>query len=175
LRTYEALYIVSPEVEDDDIQTIAKTVEELVTKDGGTIVRSEIWGRRKLAYEVKKHSEGSFILLRFTANAAFIARLETYFKLSETIIRYLVVHFDAHTLRLEEEQQRQREEELRTGGRSSRDQDDDDDDDDRPGRGDYYPNDRFRRDRRERSGRPAGVGAGRGRSDSDGDEDEDDD
>ena len=132
LRTYEALYIVTPNADDDGIQTIAKDVESLVTKNDGTIVRSEIWGRRKLAYEVKKHSEGNYILLRFSANPDFIARLENYFKLSEMIIRYSIVHFDEHTLRLEAEQQERREEELRNGGVRSRGRrgDDDDDDDD---------------------------------------------
>ena len=129
MRTYEALYIVSPEVEDDGIQTIAKDTENLVTGAGGEIVRSEIWGRRKMAYEVKRFSEGSYILLRFTAPPDFVAKLESTFKLNESIIRYLVVHFDEHTLRLEEEQQRRRKEELERSAARAGDDDDDDDDD----------------------------------------------
>ncbi len=130
MRTYEALYIVSPEVDDDGIQTIVTDVETLVTKNGGTIVRSENWGRRKMAYIVKKHTEGNYVLLRFTANPEFVARLEGYFKLSEAIIRYLVVYFDEHTLQLEAEQQRRREEEIRAGAMSRRRSEDDDDEDD---------------------------------------------
>lgn len=136
LRTYEALYIVTPELEDDDIRAVSQEVEALVTQNGGEIVRSEIWGKRKLAYMVKKHAEGAYILLRFTANADFITRLEGYFRLSEQVIRYVVVCFDERTLRLEAEQQRQREEELRAGsaahGRGRRGDDDDEDDDDEP-------------------------------------------
>jgi small subunit ribosomal protein S6 len=128
LRTYEALYIVTPELDDDGIQTVAKEVEALVLKHGGSIVRSEIWGKRKLAYVVKKFSEGGYILLRFDAAADFLAKLDAYFKLSEQIIRYLVVHFDDHTLKLEAEQQRRREEDARP--RARRDDDDDDDDED---------------------------------------------
>jgi len=127
LRTYEALYIVSPEVDDDGIQTISKDTENLVTGVGGEIVRSEIWGRRKMAYEVKRFSEGSYILLRFTAPPDFIAKLEMTFKLNESIIRYLVVHFDEHTLRLEEEQQKRRKEELARSAARTEDDDDDDD------------------------------------------------
>ena len=56
MRTYEALYIVRPDVEDEQIQTIAKEVETLVTEEGGAIVRSEIWGKRRLAYDVKQFS-----------------------------------------------------------------------------------------------------------------------
>ncbi len=127
MRTYEALYIVSPELEDDAIQTVANEVESLVTKNEGTIVRSEIWGKRKLAYMVKKFTEGNYVLLRFTANPDFVARLETYFKLSESIIRYLVVHFDKHMLSLEAEQKRRKEEDLRNSTNHKRHDDDDDD------------------------------------------------
>ncbi len=142
LRTYEALYIANPELEEADIQAIAESVEKLVTDNGGAIVRSEIWGKRKLAYIVKKFTEGHYILLRFDAEPEFVKKLEAHFRLSETIFRFLIVHFDEHTLRLEAEQQRanqeqleasrRREEERAASGR--RDDDDDDDDDDRPRR-----------------------------------------
>ncbi len=110
LRTYEALFIVSPEVDDDSIQAIARETENLVVKSGGAIVRSEVWGRRRLAYKVNKFSEGIYILIRFQSSPNFIARLENYFRLSEQIIRYIVVYFDEKTLRLEAEQEKRRQE-----------------------------------------------------------------
>lgn len=163
MRTYEALYIVHPEVKDDEIQTIANNVETLVTDNGGAIVRSEIQGKRKLAYEVKRCTEGCYVLLRFQAEPPCITKLETYFRLAETIIRSLVVYFDEHTLRLEAEQEKRRQLELQASAaaRSSdgeedddgrgrrrrpprhRDDDDDDADDDRE------------RGRRKRPARPA--------------------
>ena len=144
MRTYEALYIVKPDLKDDEIQTVAKEVESLVTANGGAIVRSEIWGKRKLAYEVKHCTEGVYILLRFEAGAEFPKRLEQYFRLSEAVIRNLIVYFDSKTLRLEEEQKQRIEAEVRAGGprseggdrrrdddgRRRRSDDDDDDDDD---------------------------------------------
>ena len=127
MKTYEALYIVSPEVEEDGIQTVVSEVEGLVTTSGGSIVRSEIWGKRKLAYEVNKHTEGNYVLLRFTAAPDFNQRLENYFKLSETVIRYLVLNFDEKTLRLEAEQAKRREEEIRNSAVRSQHGDEDDD------------------------------------------------
>ncbi|MEA3365363.1 MAG: 30S ribosomal protein S6 [Candidatus Hydrogenedentes bacterium] len=126
MRTYEALYIVHPEVKDDEIQTIANNVEKLVTDNGGAIVRSEIQGKRKLAYEVKGCTEGCYVLLRFQAEPEFIQRLENHFRLAEGIIRSLVVHFDEHTLRLEAEQERRKQAEVQTthAARSSDDEDD---------------------------------------------------
>ena len=114
LRTYEALYVVRPDVADEEIQTIANEVETLVTANGGAIVRSEIWGKRRLAYDVKGFAEGVYICLRFTAERTFVKRLEQHFRLAEAVIRHLVVHFDERTLRLEAEQKRRKEEELRT-------------------------------------------------------------
>lgn len=145
MRTYEALYIVSPELADDAIQTVAQEVEGLVTKNGGTIVRSEIWGKRKLAYVVKKQTEGCYVLLRFTAEPDFIARMTTSFRLSETIIRFLITHFDEHTLRLEADQQHRKEEELRASAAKGREDGDDEDDMD----DDYAPS-HSRRGHRDR-------------------------
>ena len=113
MRTYEALYIVRPEVADDEVQTIAKEVESLVTANGGAIVRSEIWGKRRLAYEVQKCQEGYYILLRYTSMPNLVARLENHFRLTDSIIRYLVVHFDERTLRLEAQQKKRKEAEVR--------------------------------------------------------------
>lgn len=128
MRTYEALYIVMPDLEDDGIQTVDKAVQSLITENGGSIVRSEIWGKRKLAYTVKKQTEGTYMLVRFEADPDFIVKLEQYFRLSEAIFRYQVVHFDEHTLRIEAEQQRRREEDMRNLAASPSRRDDDDDD-----------------------------------------------
>ena len=132
MRTYEALYIVRPDVRDDDVQTIAKEVETLVTQNGGAIVRSETWGKRKLAYEVQKCSEGYYILLRFESAPPFVARIENHFRLTDAIIRYLVVLFDEKTLRLEAAQKKRKEAEIRATALAPPPAEGDDDDDDAP-------------------------------------------
>jgi len=131
LRTYEALYIVSPELDDSAIQTVVADVEKLITNSGGTIVRSDVWGKRKLAYTINKHVEGVYVVLRFEANPEFIRRFEQQLRLMDPIIRYMTLYLDAPTLKLEAEQQRQYEEAMRaSAARRSRGEDDDDDDDD---------------------------------------------
>jgi len=112
LRTYEALYIVRPDLEDGEIQTVADGVQTVVTNHGGAIVRSEIWGRRRLAYEVQRFNEGCYVLLRFDAPPEVVRRLKHHFRLSEEVIRHIVVHYDEQTLRLEAEQHRKNEEKL---------------------------------------------------------------
>lgn len=133
MRTYEALYIIRPDRSEDEVQTVANQVEALVTAGGGAIVRTEIWGKRRLAYEVSHFTEGSYVLTRFEAQPTFVARLENHFRLDEGIIRALVVYFDEKTLRLEEEQKARTEELIRASA-TRRAQDDDDDDDEPPSR-----------------------------------------
>ena len=134
MRTYEALYIVRPDLEDGEIQTVADGVQAVVTNHGGAIVRSEIWGRRRLAYEVRRFTEGCYVLLRFEAPQDIVRRLEQHFRLSEAVIRHLVVHFDEQTLRLEAEQHRKNEEKLQATAARRGSSDDDDDDDEPPRR-----------------------------------------
>ncbi len=148
MRTYEALYIVMPDLDDDGIQTVDKAVQTLITESGGSIVRSEIWGKRKLAYTVKKQTEGTYILVRFQAEPDFVAKLERSFRLNESVLRYQVVHFDEHTLRIEAEQQRRREEDMRnSAASSSRHEDEDEDGPRRPRRRDDDEDDMPRRPR----------------------------
>ncbi len=147
MRTYEALFIVRPEASEEEVQAIATEVEKLVTDGGGAIVRSEIWGKRRLAYEVSKCTEGNYVLIRFQCDPSFPQKLEQYFRLHESVIRDIVVYFDEHTLKFEAEQIRRNEAELaRTGGRPR-----DDDDDDRPR---YRDNDDDRPRYRDRDDRP---------------------
>lgn len=131
MRTYEALYIVSPELDDSAIQTVVADVAGLITNSGGTIVRSDVWGKRKLAYTIKKHVEGVYVVIRFEANPESIKRLEQQLRLMDSIIRFLVLYLDEKTLKLEAQQQRQQEEAQRlSAARRSRGEDDDFEDDD---------------------------------------------
>lgn len=128
MRTYETLYILRPDLQEEEVAAIAKDVESQITGDSGTIVRSEIWGKRRLAYEVQKCSEGYYILVRFEATPVFVARLENYFRLTDAVIRFLVLQFDERTLRLETNQKIRKEAELRNAAAAHpRDEEDDDD------------------------------------------------
>ena len=134
MRTYEALYIIQPNAGDDEAQTVVDGVESLITEDGGTIVRSETWGKRRLAYEVKGFSEGIYVLVRFECAPTFVKKLESHFKLNEDVIRYLTVHFDEKTLGLETEQVRRNEAAIEARNATDRRRGDREDDSESPGR-----------------------------------------
>lgn len=132
MRTYEALYIIRPELAEDAIQTMVEGVDKLIAEEGGTIVRSEILGKRRLAYPVKKCTEGVYVLVRFDSESAAVDALERYYRLAEDVIRYLVILFEEKTKRLEEEQQRRTQAQLEaraTSGPRRRDEGSDDRDD----------------------------------------------
>ena len=106
MRTYETIYIIQPEAPDDEVETVIQAVESLVAADEGSVVRKEVWGKRRLAYKVKGFQEGIYVLMRIECGPAFPRKLEDFYKLNESVIRYLVVLFEEKTLRLEEEQAR---------------------------------------------------------------------
>jgi small subunit ribosomal protein S6 len=91
LRDYEVLYIVRADLDDDKVQDIIKRVNTLIEKAGGSVERTNIWGKRKLAYEVKHQKEGSYILQDFQIGPDGIPELEAALKITEEVLRHLVV------------------------------------------------------------------------------------
>ena len=136
LRTYESIFIVQPNATDDEVQSVVQGVENLITGDGGNIIVRDIWGKRRLSYEVKKFNEGIYVLLRYQCPGALIKKLENHFKLNDEIIRFINVYFDLKTLRLEEEQKKRTALAIQRAGAEGRRRDEDgDDEDERPRRG----------------------------------------
>jgi small subunit ribosomal protein S6 len=91
LRDYEVLYIVRADLEDDKVQDIVKRVNTLIEKAGGTVERTNVWGKRKLAYEVKHQKEGSYVLQDFQMGTDGIPQLEAQLKITEDVLRHLIV------------------------------------------------------------------------------------
>jgi small subunit ribosomal protein S6 len=91
LREYEILYIVRADLDDDKVQDIIKRVNTLIEKAGGTLERTNIWGKRKLAYEVKHQKEGSYVLQDFQIGPDRVPELEAALKITEEVLRHLIV------------------------------------------------------------------------------------
>ena len=88
---YEAIFIIHPELNEEDVEEHIKRVENLVTRLGGEILKTERWGKKRLAYEVDKHRYGFYVLLRLRGNAAILPELERHYRLTEGIIKSLVI------------------------------------------------------------------------------------
>lgn len=96
MRTYEMMYILDPRVSDEEEKAIQSDVKELLTTNGGKIVREEPWGRRKLAYEINKLKEGKYTLLFLAGEAGVLKIEEVEYRMrqNDNILRYLTVRTD---------------------------------------------------------------------------------
>lgn len=91
MRDYEVLYIVRPDLDDEKVQDAVKRVNTLIERSGGTAERTNLWGKRKLAYEVKHQKEGAYVLQDFQLNPDRVPELESALKITEEVLRHLIV------------------------------------------------------------------------------------
>ena len=91
MRDYEVLYIVRADVDDDKVQDAVKRVNTLIERSGGTPERTNLWGKRKLAYEVKHQKEGSYVLQDFQLDPVRVPEFEASLKITEEVLRHLIV------------------------------------------------------------------------------------
>ena len=90
MENYEGIFIIKPEVKDEDVKNVFKVISDSVTKHGGTIKKEEPWGRRQLAYPVKKAKEGHYYKLDFSVATEAIAKLEEAYRLNDNILRTMI-------------------------------------------------------------------------------------
>jgi small subunit ribosomal protein S6 len=90
-RDYEILYIVRPDVEETDLPDVTKRVETLIESLAGSIQRTNVWGKRRLAYEVDHLKEGHYVLTDFQIEPARVPEMEATLKISDTVFRHLIV------------------------------------------------------------------------------------
>lgn len=96
LRKYEMMIILSPDV---DERTVAPTMEKMlkvITGDGGTVENVDIWGKRRLAYEINKRTEGIYIVVDMTATPAQAQELDRQLGLNEDVLRTKLMRPEAH-------------------------------------------------------------------------------
>ena len=91
MRAYELMVIFSPEAEDRAVEPSLSKFLEIVTNAGGTIDNMDIWGRRRLAYEIQKKSEGIYAVVNFTATPETSAELDRVLNLNESVMRTKII------------------------------------------------------------------------------------
>lgn len=91
MRDYELAIIVSPNIETEGVTAVVEKVSELIGAINGKVTSVDVWGRRALAYAIDNHREGTYVLLQANMPPAGLIELERNLKLSEEIIRYLLV------------------------------------------------------------------------------------
>ncbi len=99
-RLYEVMFIVRPDVEEEEADKLIAGFSSTVTAGGGVVKTVEKMGRRKLAYLVRKFNDGNFVLLTIEANGAVVLELERRLRVTEPVIKFITVRMDEEEKRL---------------------------------------------------------------------------
>jgi len=91
LQDYELMYIISPEISDDVLETRVNGITQFITGRDGVVAGVEKWGKKKLAYPIQHFLEGNYVLTKFKMSPARCKELEANLRISEEIIRHLLV------------------------------------------------------------------------------------
>jgi small subunit ribosomal protein S6 len=96
MRPYEVMVIFDPDTDERQVQPTLEQFLTVITKGGGTVETMDVWGRRRLAYEIRKKSEGIYAVITLTAEPATVKELDRQFTINESIMRTKVMRTDAH-------------------------------------------------------------------------------
>lgn len=91
MRKYEAFYILDPDMSDEATANANEKIMGIVTANGGAVISNVSWGKKKLAYPVRKHTRGHYILMEFSGDPTLVAELERNMRLDERVIKFITV------------------------------------------------------------------------------------
>ena len=91
---YELIYVVAPDVGEEEVSAVHEEVSALVSRFDGRIVKTDNWGRRRLAYEIKRHTEGTYVLELIEGSGEMLRELDRRLRVLDQIMRHLVVRID---------------------------------------------------------------------------------
>jgi small subunit ribosomal protein S6 len=90
MRKYEVMYILRTDLDQDAVQAAVEKFQSIIN-NGGEIIKHDVMGKRRLAYEINKFRDGTYILVDFNGTPEVVAELDRVMKISDEIIRYLIV------------------------------------------------------------------------------------
>ena len=101
MRTYEELFIIKPDVPEEEADQFVETLRTQLTAAGATVDKIDKWGKRRLAYRVDKYREGNYVLIQFTAGPESVKELERRLRVADAVLKFLTVRIDRTLKRLE--------------------------------------------------------------------------
>jgi small subunit ribosomal protein S6 len=100
-RAYEVVFIVEPSTPDEDLTRLRENLQNVVTEQGGRLVKNEVMGRRQLAYRIGRANEGIYVLFEVEGTGREIAEMERRMRVNDQVLRYLTVRVDEARQRAE--------------------------------------------------------------------------
>lgn len=94
MRDYEVVFVIKPDLEAEATAAIVEKFTQLIAEQGGEVTKLTQWGKKRMAYEVRKYREGYYVLAEFKGTPAAVQELERVLKITEEILRYLVTRLD---------------------------------------------------------------------------------
>jgi len=94
MRIYETIFILKPDLPDDEADRIVAQMESVITSSGGTLRKTDRMGRRRLAYLIRRYREGQYVLLDAECDAATVQEVERRLKVTEPVLKYQTVRVD---------------------------------------------------------------------------------
>ena len=91
MRNYETIFVINPSLEEEAVKALIEKFKGVIENGGGTVENVDFWGKRRLAYEIKKVNEGFYTLFNFTADAELPKELDRVFRITDGIIRHIIV------------------------------------------------------------------------------------
>ena len=90
MKKYELLYILRPDLEEDARKKVVESLSDLLTKNGAKVNKTEEWGLKQLAYEIKKFTKGYYVLVKFETEKAALDEFDRMTKINQNVLRFLI-------------------------------------------------------------------------------------
>jgi small subunit ribosomal protein S6 len=94
MRRYETFVIIDPDISQDQRDPVVARINELIARQGGFLVFEDVWGERKLAYEIKKKERGYYIRFDYCGLSALVNEIERFFRIDDRVLKYMTVVLD---------------------------------------------------------------------------------
>ena len=101
MRIYEELFIIKPDVPDEEADQFVEHLQTHLTSAGATVDKVEKWGKRRLAYRVEKYREGAYVLIQFSGGPEVVKELERRLRVTDSVLKFITVRIDETLKRLE--------------------------------------------------------------------------
>lgn len=98
-RSYEIVFIINPDAEDAEVMRLTEAAQKIITDQGGNIVKTEMMGKRRLAYEINHKRDGIYVLLEVEGSGREIAEFERRMRVNDRVLRYMTVRVDEYRRR----------------------------------------------------------------------------
>ena len=101
MRVYEELFIVKPDIPEEEVDAFVDQIQHVITTGKGTIDKTDKWGTRKLAYRIQKYNEGIYVLIQFSSSPELVKEVERRMRVSDQVIKFITVRIDEKLKKIE--------------------------------------------------------------------------